>query len=256
MRGRSLLNRDAEGNYKFAHRSIMEYLFVRRLVSGDEGCREEILTDQMKQFLVEILSLNSPYVESFYDLLMGLGLTAQFTGKGDETWPEGMAVDEEDVLVALRLMGRDHLRVSRVDWPQEILPAAGGLSERYVDGTVEDDSDSYRESRMMVLRYDVGHATDEPVVQAQVAAKGTGDNELYIFSASVPGSVLPRLVQASRHDALFLLRPYLHVYSRLAPLGFDLHAVDAFNTSGDLKLLPMPPDFDRWVLRSVPLSER
>ena len=29
LSGRSLLNRDAEGNYKFAHRSIMEYLFVK-----------------------------------------------------------------------------------------------------------------------------------------------------------------------------------------------------------------------------------
>ena len=28
--GRSLLNRDAKGNYKFAHRSIMEYLFAVR----------------------------------------------------------------------------------------------------------------------------------------------------------------------------------------------------------------------------------
>ncbi|MCP4688613.1 MAG: hypothetical protein GY859_11220, partial [Desulfobacterales bacterium] len=32
LSGRSLLNRDAEGNFKFAHRSIMEYLFVQRFL--------------------------------------------------------------------------------------------------------------------------------------------------------------------------------------------------------------------------------
>ncbi|KPA18004.1 Sulphatase-modifying factor domain protein [Candidatus Magnetomorum sp. HK-1] len=51
LTGRSLLNRDAEGNYKFAHRSIMEYLYVKNYQyrSGIE------LTDQMKTFLREII---------------------------------------------------------------------------------------------------------------------------------------------------------------------------------------------------------
>lgn len=51
--GRSLLNRDAQGNYKFAHRSIMEYLFVERLLQGDPDCEGLVLTDQMKAFLME-----------------------------------------------------------------------------------------------------------------------------------------------------------------------------------------------------------
>jgi hypothetical protein len=55
LTGRSLLNRDAEGRYKFAHRSIMEYLFARRLAHGDERCYGVLLTDQMKRFLVEML---------------------------------------------------------------------------------------------------------------------------------------------------------------------------------------------------------
>jgi hypothetical protein len=45
LSGRSLLNRDAEGNYKFAHRSIMEYLCVKRLTEGDQACRDLELTD-------------------------------------------------------------------------------------------------------------------------------------------------------------------------------------------------------------------
>lgn len=52
---RSLLHRDAEGNFKFAHRSIMEYLFIKRYVAGDKRCRNVGWTDQMQQFMVEIL---------------------------------------------------------------------------------------------------------------------------------------------------------------------------------------------------------
>lgn len=56
--GRSLLNRDAEGNFKFAHRSIMEYLFVRRYMQGDVRCLDVEWTDQMNIFLGEIFQKN------------------------------------------------------------------------------------------------------------------------------------------------------------------------------------------------------
>ncbi len=58
LSSRSLLNRDAKGNYKFAHRSIMEYLVVKRLVEGDPGCENLALTDQMVAFLEEIIPLH------------------------------------------------------------------------------------------------------------------------------------------------------------------------------------------------------
>ena len=53
--GRSLLNRDAIGNLKFAHRSIMEYLFVKRFTTGDLKCCGLEWTDYMKRFLIEII---------------------------------------------------------------------------------------------------------------------------------------------------------------------------------------------------------
>ncbi|MBC6950144.1 DUF1566 domain-containing protein [candidate division KSB1 bacterium] len=56
LSGRSLLNRDAEGHYKFAHRSIFEYLFVKRLLNNDRGCHGLALTDLMKTFLHETLA--------------------------------------------------------------------------------------------------------------------------------------------------------------------------------------------------------
>jgi hypothetical protein len=55
LSGRSLLNRDAAGNYKFAHRSIMEYLFVKRFVEGEAHTLDVEWTDQMKRFLAEML---------------------------------------------------------------------------------------------------------------------------------------------------------------------------------------------------------
>jgi len=55
LSGRSLLNRDAEGNYKFAHQSIMEFLFVKRLFESDTACNGIDLSDQMKAFVREMI---------------------------------------------------------------------------------------------------------------------------------------------------------------------------------------------------------
>ncbi len=56
LRGRSLLNRDAGGNLKFAHRSIMEYLFVSRFIAAPESVSRTEWTEQMKRFWWEIAS--------------------------------------------------------------------------------------------------------------------------------------------------------------------------------------------------------
>jgi hypothetical protein len=64
LTGRSLLNRDAEGNYKFAHRSIMEYLFVKRFLKGDSLCTRVDWTDQMNSFLWDILEKQMGYAGS------------------------------------------------------------------------------------------------------------------------------------------------------------------------------------------------
>lgn len=69
LTGRSLLNRDAVGNFKFAHRSIMEYLFVRTCTGAREAISVEESgspslgalamriqwTDQMRRFAVDFL---------------------------------------------------------------------------------------------------------------------------------------------------------------------------------------------------------
>jgi len=56
LSGRSLLNRDAENNFKFAHRSIMEYLFVKKFIELPIEARPQLKwTAQMKRFMVEMI---------------------------------------------------------------------------------------------------------------------------------------------------------------------------------------------------------
>lgn len=58
LTGRSLLNRDANDNYKFAHRSIMEFLYIKRLLKMDSNCYWIEITDQMRIFISEYLQWN------------------------------------------------------------------------------------------------------------------------------------------------------------------------------------------------------
>ena len=53
IRTRSLLNRDSQGNLKFAHRSIMEYLFIARFRRFPASTPRIEWTDQMKRFFWE-----------------------------------------------------------------------------------------------------------------------------------------------------------------------------------------------------------
>ncbi|HXO43090.1 MAG TPA: hypothetical protein VN999_16685, partial [Thermoanaerobaculia bacterium] len=56
--GRSLLNRDAAGNFKFAHRSIMEYLFAVRATEMDGACFRVQWTDLINRFAREFLGID------------------------------------------------------------------------------------------------------------------------------------------------------------------------------------------------------
>ena len=65
LTGRSLLNRDAEGNYKFAHRSIMEFLFIVHFFKMKLEERTFIeWSDQQKLFCLEFLHLSTADLSS------------------------------------------------------------------------------------------------------------------------------------------------------------------------------------------------
>ena len=52
LTSRSLLNRDLVGLYKFAHRSILEYLFISSAIDGDKRCFGVPWTDFMKDLFL------------------------------------------------------------------------------------------------------------------------------------------------------------------------------------------------------------
>jgi hypothetical protein len=52
LNSRSLLNRDTHGYFKFAHRSILEHLFVVSAIEGEARCFDVAWTDLMKQLFL------------------------------------------------------------------------------------------------------------------------------------------------------------------------------------------------------------
>ena len=56
LTSRSLLTRDGADRYKFAHRSIMEYLFVLALLEDPKQYADVPLSDEMQVFLTELLA--------------------------------------------------------------------------------------------------------------------------------------------------------------------------------------------------------
>ncbi len=74
----SLTNKTRTGSFKFAHRSVMEYLFIRRLLSGAKSCYQVPLTNQMIVFLLEQLASKNPAKElkAEFDWLSKLNLMA------------------------------------------------------------------------------------------------------------------------------------------------------------------------------------
>ena len=52
LTGRSLLNRDSDGNFKFSHRSVLEFLYVQSALDGVPACFEYSWTDMMRDLFV------------------------------------------------------------------------------------------------------------------------------------------------------------------------------------------------------------
>jgi len=69
LKSRSLLNRDIMGNYKFAHRSIMEFLVVLAALRGDQRALDVEWTDLMKDLLVSLANTNSESEERTVEFL-------------------------------------------------------------------------------------------------------------------------------------------------------------------------------------------
>lgn len=78
--GRSLLNRDGPGNLKFSHRSIMEYLFVKQFAQGRLECADVPWTDQMLNFLWEMVQAHHAGSKVLSDVVYYSSSTADRDG--------------------------------------------------------------------------------------------------------------------------------------------------------------------------------
>ena len=126
LTGRSLLNRDAQGNYKFAHRSIMEYLVVQWWFNTPEADGELQLTDQMKWFFLEKVGLdpagfqsNEAYrtAESVEDLVLSCYWKAR---------PGLIARNDQVLLDRLRSLLPWRVDIELVDVPEGEFTMGGG----------------------------------------------------------------------------------------------------------------------------------
>ncbi|MCP3872151.1 MAG: hypothetical protein GY699_03215 [Desulfobacteraceae bacterium] len=57
---KSLICQSQSGLVNFSHRSVMEYLFIERLMAGDKSCYQKLLTQQMAAFLLKALENKNP----------------------------------------------------------------------------------------------------------------------------------------------------------------------------------------------------
>lgn len=69
LSARSLLNRDADGQFKFAHRSILEFFFIQAFVDGKKDCIDVKWTDMMCDLFISWGHSNSPYLDLGLNLL-------------------------------------------------------------------------------------------------------------------------------------------------------------------------------------------
>jgi hypothetical protein len=116
---RSLLNRDAQGNYKFAHRSIMEFLFTKELVRGNENCVGALLTDQMKRFLIEMLIETEPLLllDRITNLLIGFELRVQYyRGPKKESTPIWLKSGYESILATIIMRNAEVFNKYKLDY--------------------------------------------------------------------------------------------------------------------------------------------
>jgi len=75
LSGRSLIHRDVEGNYRFFHRSFLDFLFAQQVVAnGPEAAKVPLheWTDEIKNFIVDALE-RRPWRFPFFFVSFGKG---------------------------------------------------------------------------------------------------------------------------------------------------------------------------------------
>jgi hypothetical protein len=250
--GRSLLNRDAQGNFKFAHRSIMEYLFIQRLLYGDEKSYRISLTDQMKRFLFEVISIHVIDKESLMNFLLDVDLIAQALTSDDTR----QAIEEDETAKhfmkgmryytpLFKLVANDVEKISKCeDWR---IPFFLNVYDRDVEINPEDGR-HYAQARHHTCGY-LTAASDLPGIVRPGSLKHVFANEyLRVSKYRMKG-------KEHLYEYIEIKFPLIvkHFLSRYGIKKF--HSLIQFNESPYYYILPSTSNCDQFILRFLPLSE-
>jgi hypothetical protein len=117
LKSRSLLNRDIEGNFKFAHRSVMEFLVVVASLRGDERALAVEWTDLMKDLLVSLANTDAESERKTLELLKkDLTETKVFPLATSVSAPRRLASSELKRTLKNEEVSHRHSRVIPVAW--------------------------------------------------------------------------------------------------------------------------------------------
>jgi len=117
LKSRSLLNRDIEGNYKFAHRSIMEFLVLVACLRGDVRALAVEWTDLMKDLLVSLANTSRDAEAKTLELLsLDLSATKVFPLATSIAPPRRLSVAECKRVIRNEHVSLRHSRRIPVAW--------------------------------------------------------------------------------------------------------------------------------------------
>lgn len=198
LTGRSLLNRDANGNYKFAHRSILEYLCVVEIWERKTSIESFNLSDQMVEFLFDAILVTISRLEKNGPKLPRAG--------GDDT---RYSILKERIIprssshsmllghAKYRLVG-DRAKYSSAEFTA-LTKVLGTLVHLWFASESEQDSDALLNSALTLYvsgkQLPFGNFETNPVFW--VASSSSGALLRFEISFSSYGYLLPAVQQAS-----------------------------------------------------------
>lgn len=117
LKSRSLLNRDTYGNFKFAHRSVMEFLVLEACLRGDPRAISVEWTDLMKDLLVSLANTDKDSEIRTLQLLQNdLAEARVFPLATSVGLPRRLSLNEFKRIIKSNNVSRRHQRSIPIAW--------------------------------------------------------------------------------------------------------------------------------------------
>lgn len=228
IRSRSLLNRDIEGLYKFAHRSVMEYLFLLAAMRGEQRCCDVEWTDLIKDLFV---SWGSVPEHGFPSVVFSMDLSR--TGLFPLATPvrEPKRVSHDECKVALQSDGISLRRSGKIpaDWRNDKLRVDTNASAGCVAICVQDSAQG-----LIWLGVDVSSLGGE-TRSLYKDSFTTSESNVLLVNFGLPGEFVKRLPSLDELITLWESEPYIRERYHVSIFeSFDLYWLGDTGDSGPL----------------------